>query len=57
MTVLGTTYCIGSTGPYIRSYFDVSAQDTQMIFPTVIVLQTLMMPVMSYLSKFIRARV
>ena len=57
MTVLGTTYCIGSTGPYIRSYFDVSAQDTQMIFPTVIILQTIMMPVMSYLSKFIRARV
>jgi len=57
MIVLGTTYCIGSIGPYIQSYYRVKASDIQMIFPTVILLQTALMPVGSSLIKRIPVKI
>ena len=56
MTVLGTNYCIGCLGPYLQAYFRVGSTETQMLFPSVILLQTLFMPLGSQLMKRIRAR-
>lgn len=57
MVVLGTTYCIGSIGPYIQSYFRVPASDTLMLFPSVVIMQTILMPVVSHYTKQVSFRI
>jgi hypothetical protein len=44
MMFLGTPYIVGSIAPYLGSYYQVSPQQTQVILPSLIVINTLVIP-------------
>jgi OFA family oxalate/formate antiporter-like MFS transporter len=51
MIFLGTPYIIGSLIPYLSGYFKVTATETQLLLPTLILMQTLVMPFGGYLAS------
>lgn len=57
MFVLGTLLLIGSIQPYFASYFRVSANTTQILFPTILVINTLIIPFGGQLAHKIRPRI
>jgi MFS family permease len=56
MLFLGTPYVIGNITPYLSSYFRVSPSETQLILPTLIFLQTLVMPIGGQLASRLPAK-
>jgi fumarate reductase subunit D len=56
MFVLGTLSLVGSIQPYIASYFRVSANTTQILFPTILVINTIVIPFGGQLAHKIKPR-
>ena len=56
MFVLGTISLVGSIQPYFASYFRISANTTQILFPTILVINTLVIPFGGQLAQKIKPR-
>ena len=56
MLFCGTTYIIGTITPYIANYFRVEISEVQLILPSIILLQTCIMPIGGCLAQRMPAR-
>lgn len=52
MMILGTTLMLGAIGPYLASYFKVAPQATQIMMPSVNIIQTFLVPIGGKLVQF-----
>ena len=46
----GTTFIIGTTAPYIADYFRVGNEKVQLLFPSIVLFQTCIMPIGGYVA-------
>ena len=56
MLFCGTTYIMGTITPYIANYFRVENSQVQLILPSIILLQTCIMPIGGYLAQRMSSR-
>ena len=56
MLFLGTVYIIGSISPYLASYFAVDIRQTQLLLPSLILVQTLVMPFGAQLASKLQCK-
>ena len=57
MMFLGSIYIMGSISPYISSYFNVTTSQTQLLLPSLIIIQTLVMAFGAQLTQRLPSKV